>query len=180
MPFPPIARTLWQGGIPLCRLVCDATGFGKGKIEGRSFVYHTLRPGFAAMSGDNTTDNGQANARALEIVGGMQPLKNTKELVRVARVEPDSVIPDKEYGFVPRLFATDLDLRFSPFAGILHRIAKQIYNHLPQRHRVGVHYGKCPDRPFDFSTANLGRQILNDPLDEVLGFDSDELQLRSS
>jgi hypothetical protein len=50
----------------------------------------------AAMPLHDALDIGQTNARALELVHAVEPLKDAEELITIAHIEPDTVITNKE------------------------------------------------------------------------------------
>lgn len=62
------------------------------------------------MARDDPTDIGQPDAGPLKLIGPMQALENTEELVGILRVKSDPVVLDKEVPFLTLLSMSDLDL----------------------------------------------------------------------
>ena len=60
--------------------------------------HRRLGPDPAAVAVDDALDGGQADARARKLRGFVQALKRPEQLVRIGRVKPGAVIPDKEDG----------------------------------------------------------------------------------
>jgi hypothetical protein len=78
------------------------------------------------MAMHNPLHDGQADARAFIVFDAMQSLKNTKQLVRVAHVETNSVVFDK-VGHAVHLCATaHFNARSAALAGVLYGVAEQI------------------------------------------------------
>src|SRR5580698_3666348 len=78
--------------------------FRKGKVKRGSLVGRSLGPSLAAMSLNDPPHGRQANTRARKIPIRVQPLKRTKQLAFISRVEAGTVIANYE-----RRLSLDLD-----------------------------------------------------------------------
>ena len=80
---------------------------------------------------------GQADARALELLGSMKPLEDPKELARMTHVESGSVVPDEDRDLpVVGTTGTHFDRRVLDATGVFHRIVEsrlvdRLLQHLP-------------------------------------------------
>ena len=63
-----------------------------GEVKRRSFSYLTLTPDPPSMTVDNPQDKGESDARSRELLGAVESLKNTEELVNIAHVKARSVV----------------------------------------------------------------------------------------
>ena len=64
----------------------------------------------------NTGTDGKANPGARIFVAGMQSFENSKNLMRIRRIEPDSVVFNREAAFVSVLIAVQPHYRQHAFA----------------------------------------------------------------
>ena len=62
---------------------------------------------------DDPSDVGETDPSAFELVGGVQPLKHAKELVRIPHIEADAVVANEDDDFVGRFACrrANLDVR---------------------------------------------------------------------
>src|ERR1700704_2013989 len=67
----------------------------QGEIESRSNIDCAVRPDFAAMALDDTSDQSQPDARSWKVLSPMQSLEYSEELVAVAHVKSDPVVFDE-------------------------------------------------------------------------------------
>src|SRR3712207_7132818 len=56
------------------------------------FPYTTLFRSRALVALDDLLGDGQADARALEVLGAVEPLEHLEDLLRVLLVDPDAVV----------------------------------------------------------------------------------------
>ena len=104
------------------------------------------------MAIDDSLHGRQADARARELAGGMQPLEDAEQFVRISHVEPGPIIAHEECS-VRCKCRTDLNSGLRQFAGEFPGIAQQILKGHPQQMFI-----------------SLGFQILrNDELHGALG-----------
>ena len=69
------------------------------EIKGSSFVHFGFSPDAAAVALDDALNDGEADAGAFKLLDGVQPLKNTKEIFRVAHIETGAVVANEKYSF---------------------------------------------------------------------------------
>jgi len=91
---------------------------------------------------DDPTDVGQADAGALELVGGVQALKHAKQLVHVLHVEADTVVEHGEHGLARLLLAADADVCLAAETGVLDRVGDEITQNQTEHGRVPCHLGE--------------------------------------
>src|SRR5262245_22775134 len=71
---------------PTCGNVGDS-GVGEAEVERRALVLFAVDPDLSAVALDDPADDREADARALELVRGVQPLEHAEQLVHVLHVE---------------------------------------------------------------------------------------------
>src|SRR5690606_28227121 len=114
-----------------------------------AFFHRPLPPHAAAMAGDHPAHGRKTNPRALELLRAMQALEHTEKLVRIAHVESGAIVADEHYH--PPVLLTgnaNLNLRGIAPPRVLHGIADEIAEHLPQHRGVADHgwqRGEFPD-----------------------------------
>src|SRR5579863_859262 len=64
----------------------------QGEVEGRAFAQAAVRPDPPAVAGHDPVHDRKSDARALELLHGMQPLEDAEELRRIAHVEAHAVV----------------------------------------------------------------------------------------
>ncbi len=81
------------------------------------------------MALDDSLHRGEPHACALKLLGGVEPLEDAKELVRVGRIEPDAVVTHVVNGKAILLRGPELD----PRVGLSERELPGIVQEVPQR-----------------------------------------------
>src|ERR1044071_3572853 len=66
--------------------------FSQGEIKRRAFFRLGFGPDAAAVAGNGALHDGQAHARALELLGAMQPLEHAEKFAGVFHVEARAVV----------------------------------------------------------------------------------------
>src|ERR1041384_6268321 len=94
---------------------------------------------------DDPLHDGQADAMALKLFLGVQPLEYTEQLFRILHLKTDAVVADEVDIFPVSLFAADLNEGIFRVAGELERIREQIHEHLIQEPWVADTTGKLRD-----------------------------------
>src|SRR6266581_2626561 len=102
-----------------------------------------------AVAGDDPPHVGEADARALEFLGPVQPLEHPEELAGVFHVEPRSVVLDVELQPAVLPAAPDPDLRHIAGPGIFDRVRQQVGPDLFQHRPVSPHAGQGFNLPLD-------------------------------
>src|SRR5262249_58856693 len=93
-----------------------------------------LGPDAPAVALHDARDDGEADARPLELVGRVQALERAEQLARVAAVEADPVVRDGVDADARGGVACDGDARLLAPARVLDRVADQVEEHaLDQR-----------------------------------------------
>src|ERR1700735_159527 len=64
----------------------------EGEIDGGAAIDATFGPGPPAVTVDDAPDDGQADAGARELGGGLEPLERAEQLVPVGRVKASPVV----------------------------------------------------------------------------------------
>src|SRR6266851_4928171 len=103
-----------------------ASGPSQGEVERCPLVHGAFRPDSAAVPIDDAPDGGEADARTLEVGGGMQPLEHAEQLVRVFHVEASAVVPDHEGPAPVCVGGSELDSWSRLLRGVLPAVAEQI------------------------------------------------------
>jgi hypothetical protein len=94
-------------------------------MKGRADSGLGFGPDAAAMATYDALYRGQPNARALELVGGVQALKRSEQLGRVHRVEARAIVANEVDGGSSLRLRTDLDSRLRMLARELPSVAQQ-------------------------------------------------------
>src|SRR3990170_1342988 len=141
------------------RISCMAGPFPEGEVEGRALIDFRLGPHAAAVAVDDPLDNGQADARPFVLLGPVQALEDRKELVRVAHVEADAVVPDEPGGLAPLRPAADLDLRRLAPPRELQGVGEQVDQDLPEERRVPLPHGHVADGNLNAPPRLFGAQL---------------------
>ena len=94
------------------------------------------------MAGDHTANVREADASPFEISGAMEALKDPEQLVRIARVEADAIIADKDNVLGLARAATDFNPSILARAGVLDRVTQQIDEDLAKQSRVRFDLGQ--------------------------------------
>jgi hypothetical protein len=81
----------------------------KRQGERRNLAHDTLGPDTAIVTVDDALDRGEADARALEPIRGMQPLERAQESVGIGHIEAGTIVPNDKNGFAVVLNRPDLD-----------------------------------------------------------------------
>lgn len=81
-------------------------------------------------------DDGEPHARALEVLGPVQPLEHAEQLAGILRIETDAVVADEEDAFSRLVAGADLDLGLVPLAGIFEGVVDQVGEGLLEQGRV--------------------------------------------
>src|SRR4051812_5669294 len=99
--------------------------------ESRAGIGPALRPDAAAVAGDDPTNRRQPDARAFKLVGSMQPLKHSEEVVGILHVEPNAVVADV-HNETSLLFTSATHFDFGRIASsrVLHRVAEEVRKNL--------------------------------------------------
>jgi hypothetical protein len=91
--------------------------------------WHTC-PDPVAVPVDEALDDGQADAGAFIFLAAMQPFKDSEPRLGLGLINPDAIILDVIYGFLP----LDVRLHFDADGlfglGVFDGIAQQIHHHL--------------------------------------------------
>src|SRR3990170_8688002 len=98
--------------------------FRQRKIEGRARIHLALGPDPPAVPGDDPLHDGQADARALELLLAVQPLEHVEQLLVVAHVEPGAVVLHAVHALRAVLLAAHLDHRLLALAAELERVCQ--------------------------------------------------------
>jgi hypothetical protein len=108
------------------------------------------------VSLNDTPDSSEPYASTFELLRVVQPLKDTKELVRVSFVEAHAVIPNEEDRLPFALYAAD-DFDHRPLANarVFEGVGEQILHDQPQHERVATDLGQLPDLPDDLPPIGL-------------------------
>src|SRR5687768_15776988 len=121
------------------RPTSSARSFPEGEVEGRALSQARLGPDAPAMALDEAADDREAHTRPFVLVGMVQALEDTEELVGVAHVEAGAVVLDEECGLPVRAGTrADLDPPGVAFARELHRVAEEVHQHLLHEDRVAA------------------------------------------
>jgi hypothetical protein len=81
----------------------------KGEIKRCPSIHRRLGPDPAAVAVQDALDRGQADARARKLRGFVQALKGPEQFVRIGRVKPRAVVPDKENGLTFQLHPAEFN-----------------------------------------------------------------------
>ena len=82
------------------------------------------------MALDDPLDHGQSNACPLGILDLLEPVKQLENLLTVLRFNSDAVVPNEKAVLQLLPSIPDLDPRFTPLLGKLHRLSHQVFNNL--------------------------------------------------
>src|SRR5947209_7609961 len=98
------------------------------EIENRSFSGLPFAPGLPSVPMHNPLHRCQADAMAFILMGRMQTLERSEQLVGVLHVEAHSVVPHEKRRFAPRRSAAKFNSRRVMLARKLPRISEQIFH----------------------------------------------------
>ena len=96
------------------------------------------------MAFHDAANDRQAYACAFKVFRPVQSLKNLKQLILVLHVEAGAVIADehREHFAFLVILATDQNLWFGNFAGILDGIGEQVHQHLMKQRDIAFDFGQ--------------------------------------
>jgi hypothetical protein len=97
----------------------------ESKIESRALVQSPLRPHPPAMALNDPVHESKPHSGSLEVLGPMQPLKDSEEFIHIPLIEPHTVVADPIYIVAGLLFIrmpSDLDSGFFAWTGIFQRV----------------------------------------------------------
>src|ERR1035438_346891 len=125
------------------------------EIESCATIRFGFGPDATCVFLDNPLHRSQTNAIAFKLFGDMQALEYAKELVRILRIESNSVILHKDYFFSVFFHLSYLDYGGRPRPGILQCIADQVLKNLPDQDAIALDRWQVLDfplhlPPFDF------------------------------
>ena len=100
------------------------------------------------MPANDATHGGEADARAFEFLGAVEPLKHAEQFVRVLHVEPDAIVPHEE-NHAPAFCAGGADVNPGGLAHprVLDGVVDEVGQHLLDHRRVPDHAGQGADLP---------------------------------
>ena len=111
-----------EGAGSLFKLSLSCLFFGKAEVECRPFIGLSFRPRSATVSHDDATYIGQSYANSLELLVTMQALKHPKQFVRMACVETNTIVPNKnDKCFLLVIQGADFDEGGIPWLRVLQR-----------------------------------------------------------
>ena len=115
-------------------MICAARhcGFAQAEVKRRSFVGFRLGPDTAAVFSNDALYRGKPYAGAFKLLVGVEPLKSSKELVRIPGIKSRAVVTDKEYSLALDCRLANLDDGSLTRAGIFDGIREEVGKHLPQ------------------------------------------------
>src|SRR5579872_1015908 len=90
----------------------------QSELEGCPFAYFALRPNPAAMSLNDSLDEGEPHSRSVELFGGMQSLEHPEELVGEFHFKTHAVVFDVVDVFPLLLAGADFDDGRFPATGV--------------------------------------------------------------
>src|SRR3954453_13534431 len=110
-------------------------------METRPPAWLRLRPDPAPVSLHDSLADRQAAPRARVLLLGVQPLEDHEDPPRVARVEPDPVIADREHPLLALASGGEVDVGRA-LAPELDRVADQVLEELADLGAVAPHGGE--------------------------------------
>src|SRR5487761_146674 len=106
------------------------------KGEGCAVVNFSIGPDAAAVFFDNALNRGEPYSVPFEILGAVQPLKNTEQLVTILRIEAGSVVANEDHGIAVKVRLPNLDEGSLPASGVFDGIGEQVHEY--QLHKPGI------------------------------------------
>ena len=113
-------------------------GFAQTEVKRRSFVGFRFGPDTTAVLSNDALYRGQSYAGAFKLLVGVEPLKHSKELVRMLGVKSRTVVADKKYNLALDCRLANLDDGSLTRAGVFDGIREQVGKHLPQQSWVAL------------------------------------------
>src|SRR4051794_20490286 len=101
-------------------------------------IRSALQPDAPAVAVHYALADGEADAGALVFLARVEALEDLEDAVRVARLDPDPVVADREAPPGALLLRVDLDARWLR-ATELQRVGQEVLEHLSQLRLVGAH-----------------------------------------
>lgn len=104
----------------------------EGEKESGPFVQDAFYPDSAAVPVNNPFDGSQADARAFELLGGVQTLKGFEDQIGIGHVESAAVVLDK-IGLLASSFGrSEFNFRFPALSRKFQGIPQEIFHGNPQ------------------------------------------------
>src|SRR5271154_3034054 len=122
-------------------------------------------PDFASVFSNDSLHGGQADARALEILLSMKALEGSKKFIGVLRVEPHSIVADKNCGHFSRVVGADLNHSGLAAPGKFQRVTEQIIEDYFEQAGIAINLWQRLDAPLDaaiLGTRQIRKRLAND------------------
>ena len=111
----------------------------QGKVKGGPLAHLSLSPDTSAVAIDDPFDDGQTDARSLELLRAMQSLENPEKFMGIPHVKSSAIVLDVKNRFsTGGLLATHLNPRHFALARVLEGIGQEVDKDLFQQGRVGL------------------------------------------
>lgn len=124
------------------------------------------------MSADDPTHVCQTDTGTFEILLPMQSLKHSKEFICVVHIKANTVVADKDHGFIIAFFlASDLDVCNFSSSGEFQSVGDQIDQHNTQQGAVTINQRQSRDLPLDIPVSYILSGFMNDILDQFIQID---------
>src|SRR3954447_11196564 len=145
-------------------------------VERRALALAPLGPDPPAVLRDDTLADGQADARALVAVDGVQALERAEDRARLLGGEADAVVGDREQAPAVAGLAGDAYLRAAA-VGELHRVGDEVLDELAQPRGVALDGGQRPDGDVRARGRDRGVEVLERSADDLVERDAAAAQL---
>ena len=130
-------------------------------MEGSVRVQLGFRPNAAAVLLDDPLHGRQSDPGSSKVFGTVQPLEDSKELVRVFHIETHAIIANEDDGFAILKPLADADNRKLAQSSELHCVGEQVGKNCFHQNAIAVDDREGVKNLFDLPTQHFRFQFLN-------------------